>query len=80
MDAVVFSRDCGATTGYSTQLSIVPSGHLPESSGNVLVLDGSVPLKLSWPSDGSLSVSGLGQGKIFHQSNQVSGVAVSYGK
>jgi hypothetical protein len=76
----VFTRDCGATTGFSTQLSVVSSGQLPEGSGNALVLDGSVPLKLSWPSSNSLSVSGLGQAKVFHETAQVNGVGVSYGK
>ena len=60
VEAVVFSRDCGATTGFSTQLSIVSTGQSPEGSGNILVVNGSVPLKLSWASGSSLSVSGLG--------------------
>jgi hypothetical protein len=35
---VVFQRDCGATTGVSTQASIVPAGaDLPNVSGNVFV-------------------------------------------
>lgn len=80
MDAVVFTRDCGATTVFSTQLSVVSSGQLPEGSGNLLVLDGSAPLKLSWSSSDSLSVSGLGQAKVFHEATQLNGVEVSYGK
>lgn len=36
--AVVFQRDCGATTGHSTQLSLLRGGSaLPDSGGNVLV-------------------------------------------
>src|SRR5262245_58728358 len=46
--AIVFERDCGATTGFSTQISIVgrdevvreqPSTWAATESGNVLVID-----------------------------------------
>lgn len=39
--AVIFERDCGATTDFSTQVSIVPtSTPLPDTAGNVFVTDG----------------------------------------
>lgn len=38
--AVVFERDCGATTGFSTQVSVLPSGRAPSGGGNVFVADG----------------------------------------
>lgn len=39
--AFVFERDCGATTGFSTQISVVGSGkELPNDSGNVFIADG----------------------------------------
>jgi hypothetical protein len=35
---VVFQRDCGATTGFSTQASILDAGdELPSGGGNVLI-------------------------------------------
>ncbi|HEY3040583.1 MAG TPA: hypothetical protein VGJ66_17730 [Pyrinomonadaceae bacterium] len=38
MKAVVFQRDCGATTGFSTQVSLLSSNEsLPNESGNVFV-------------------------------------------
>lgn len=39
--AVTFTRDCGATTAYSTQLSILPTGRTlsARDGGNVLVID-----------------------------------------
>lgn len=40
LDAVLFERGCGATTGFSTQISIVPAGELPEGAGNVFVTNG----------------------------------------
>jgi len=34
--AVIFERDCGATTGFSTQVSVLASGaKLPNDAGNV---------------------------------------------
>ena len=41
--AVLFVRDCGATTGLSLQMSVIREGDdLPNESGNLLVLgDGS---------------------------------------
>ena len=44
---IVFERDCGATTDFSTQASIVPaSAELPSGVGNLFVADtnhGSAP-------------------------------------
>ena len=40
--AVIFSRDCGATTGYSTHVSILSGGApLSNDAGNVFVSDDS---------------------------------------
>ena len=39
--AVVFQRDCGAATGFSTQISIVDaSDDLPNEAGNVFIAPG----------------------------------------
>lgn len=39
--AVVFQRDCGATTGFSTQVSILKaSSQLANRAGNVFAIDG----------------------------------------
>jgi hypothetical protein len=37
--AVVFARDCGATTGFSTQLSILTAARTVSGGGNVFVVD-----------------------------------------
>ena len=37
--AVVFERDCGATTGFSTQVSVLPRGREARGGGNVFVAD-----------------------------------------
>lgn len=39
--AVVYERNCGATTGFTTNVSILPvADELPNRVGNVLQLDG----------------------------------------
>jgi hypothetical protein len=39
-EAVVFQRDCGATTDFSTQISVLPKGvSLPGAAGNVFIAD-----------------------------------------
>ena len=38
--AVLFERSCGATTGFSTQISIIPVGEDLQDTGNVFVADG----------------------------------------
>lgn len=38
--AVVFERNCGATNGFSTQVSVIKSGtNLPNEGGNLFVAD-----------------------------------------
>ena len=39
-DAVLFQRSCGATTGFTTQISIVAHGAALSGAGNVFVADG----------------------------------------
>jgi hypothetical protein len=40
IEAVVFERDCGATTDFSTQISILPKGASVQSgAGNALTAD-----------------------------------------
>ena len=57
--AIAFIRDCGATTGFSTQVSIVKApGRLPNEPGNVLIVDGKVPLSLEWVGDNKLVIYG----------------------
>ena len=50
--AVVFERDCGATTGFSTQVSILPAGRAISDGGNVLIVD----------DDRGRAATGLGRG------------------
>ncbi|HEU4384684.1 MAG TPA: hypothetical protein VFR85_14450 [Anaeromyxobacteraceae bacterium] len=61
--AVVFQRDCGATTSYSVQVSVLSSGKkLANEGGNALIADAGhrdVPLQVraTWDSDRVLRLS-----------------------
>jgi len=37
--AVLFQRACGATTGFTTQISILGPGEVPTGKGNVFIAD-----------------------------------------
>jgi hypothetical protein len=75
--AVVFTRDCGATTGLSTQLSIVPAGDAaPTGAGNALILGDEVPLAVQWRSDTELVVKGAGSAQAFRREAAVAGVRI----
>jgi len=38
-DAVLFQRSCGATTGFSTQISVVAHGERPTGRGDAFIAD-----------------------------------------
>jgi len=79
LKAVVFHRGCGATTGFNTQVSLIKAtDSLPNEGGNVLVVEGKVPLKIHWSTEENLSVSGLGSEKVFRRELSVSGTAITY--
>src|SRR5438094_9693848 len=55
--AVVFRRSCGATTGYSTQVSIIAANQkLPAEAGNVASALHEVKLTIRWLSSNQLQV------------------------
>jgi len=88
--AVVFQRDCGAATGFSTQVSLMAAKDaLPDESGNVFTADsnrGAVPIsaaggpvvQVRWASGRALVITHHAGARVFKQKNSVSGVAVAY--
>lgn len=55
LKAVVFQRDCGATTGFSTQVTILEADNdLPNRAGDILIIEGhpgTVAPAASWSDD-----------------------------
>ena len=86
MKAVVFQRDCGATVGFNTQVSVLPSStKLPDDGGNVFVADGghgdgtSGPfVSVSWTNDGELLVTNDKDARVFHNESSIGDIRVNY--
>ena len=77
--AVMFNRNCGATTGFNTQISIVPRANSsPDGVGNALILSDHMPLQMRWVSDSELRVSGLGTATVVIRNAMVNGVSITY--
>lgn len=88
--AVVFGRDCGATTDFSTQVSILSaSNSLPNESGNVFVADrdhgkapagpgGGPAIRVTWLSDQQLRIEHQSSTRIFKSEPLRKNVRVEY--
>jgi len=78
LEAVLFQRDCGATTDFSTQVSIVPTGErLADQGGNAFVADanhdratrvasGGPHASISWRGARALVVRYHPAARVFH--------------
>ena len=83
--AVVFERDCGATTGFSAQVSVLRRGEiLGNEGGNVCVVeaDGDTPddinaeISVSWAGPKELVIHSMGISK--RTETDADGVTISY--
>jgi hypothetical protein len=88
-EAVLFQRDCGATTGFSTQISVLAPGEKPSGGGNVFAADddhgraeagdwGGPWASLRWTGPDQLSVLYAPGSRIFTQSDSVDGVRLTF--
>jgi len=89
MKAVMFQRDCGATTGYSTQISVIAKDGEPAGGGNAFVADddhgaaytgdwGGPWAEMLWAAPDRLVIRYAEKSRIFEQDNRVSGVDITY--
>ena len=88
--AVVFQRDCGATTGFSTQVSVLSAGAaLPDSGGNVFSADGDqgrAPaasgggprVSAAWLASDTLEVRYDARARVFTKEATVAGVGIRF--
>jgi hypothetical protein len=86
--AVMFQRDCGATTGFSTQISILSAGERLAGSGNAYRADdhgkaadgkwGGPWAEMHWLTPDRLVVRYAAKSRVFQSDASVSGVVVSY--
>src|SRR5262249_46373779 len=90
LKVVVFQRDCGATTGINTQISLLHINvRLPEDGGNTFIADtdhgkapaglgGGPDAKLQWVSERELIVKYDRRARVFRSERLVEGVTVRY--
>jgi len=77
--AVVFIRNCGATTGYSINVSVHPaSSRLPNEAGDVFVATGRGPVIASWKSSRHLHIEYPPEAEVFWAAAKAAGIYVSY--
>ncbi|HYW06759.1 MAG TPA: hypothetical protein VE913_07375 [Longimicrobium sp.] len=88
--AVVFQRDCGATSGFSTQVSVLPLGAaLPNDGGNVFVADaaddrvpaglgGGPAVGLVWRDERTLVIRHHRLARVFRSEPRAGGIQVRY--
>lgn len=86
---VLFHRDCGATTGFSTQISILRPDDKPTGSGNAFIADddrgaGRVGSRegswaeARWLTPDHLLIRYAAKSRLFKRSDSVSGVKITY--
>jgi len=55
--AIAFVRNCGATTSFNTQVSVLNiPGHLQNEAGNLFRIEGKHPVSVRWESNEQLII------------------------
>ena len=76
--AYLFRRACGATTDFSTHVSLVAAGRaLPNGAGNVLSVGGEQPVELVWMNSTTLRVTGFRE-PVYLRASTVDSISVQY--
>ena len=90
LKAVTFQRDCGATTSFSTQVSILSSTDtLGNESGNIFIADtnhdaapigqgGGPEVQINWLSDSHLQIQKHNLARIFRAETKYEGIKIEY--
>lgn len=76
--AAIFRRDCGATTGFSTQVSLAPNESTPDGSGNLLILGDEPGVSAQWLGRDRLLISYRRGARVFRQVSVRDGVRIVY--
>lgn len=77
--AVVFNRNCGATTGFNTQISIINiDSQLQTNGGNIFIMDNKENITLEWSSNNQLVVKGNLNNETFKKLQEFKGIHISY--
>jgi hypothetical protein len=88
-EAVPFQRDCGATTGFSTQISILSPKDQPAGGGNAFIADDDHGVarvgswqgswaEAKWLAPDQLLIRYDAKSRLFKKSENVFGVRITY--
>lgn len=81
--AIIFQRDCGATTGFSTQISIMDiNEELKNTTGNIYIIDGhpdKVAPDIVWITESELLISRPLTGEEHKAKTSINKIEVKYG-
>src|SRR5687767_9557274 len=86
--AIIFQRDCGATTGFSTQISLLEAGDQLSAQGNAFIADtdhgaaaagewGGPWAEAGWIAPNHLLIRYASNSRIFTRREEVTGVRIS---
>lgn len=76
--ALAYTRDCGATTRLSVNVSLLPPGAGPDGAGNVFTAYGD-DVSLAWEDGASLLTIGHDpEGRVFRRETRHEDVALRY--
>jgi hypothetical protein len=79
MDLVVFERDCGATTNWSTQVSIVKRGQaLRDEPGNLFISEDRAVVRAAWQSASVAEVRYQRATRVVREVRSFEGVTVTF--
>ncbi|PPD51148.1 MAG: hypothetical protein CTY16_00425 [Methylobacter sp.] len=80
--AILFSRDCGATTNFNTHISLIaPDEGLPNESGNVFIVNGDpkdLNIEIDWLTPTDLVVRHAAGLTAHKKENRYRGITVTY--
>ncbi len=83
--AVVFERDCGATTDFSTRVSILGAKErLPSAAGNVFIADSNhgvvatMVVRVRWNTPERIVISYPARARVFRKKALVNGIVIAY--
>ena len=75
---VIFTRDCGATTGSNTQASLLGREEkLPDKEGNMFIID-KAEAKVSWKQADQIIVVLERGARVFKKESSVGGITIEY--
>lgn len=87
--AALFQRDCGATTGFSTQISIIAPGEETVGAGDAFRADddhgaaavgewGGPWAEVKWLAADHLLIKYAAKSRVFERADQIDGVRLTY--